>query len=155
MQQQEKGWLSHAGWIALAIAGAGCLGVVALRRGEPVNAIWLVAAAVSTAFLLRFPAETTADNLAAYWWVIPASVGVRLLAFWLFGLYSWVWYYLGVREVLQIAAAVTAGSLGLVVITMAATGFDFPETLLLVEWLTVMAAIGGGRLLIRVVGTPV
>ena len=47
MQQQEKGWLSHAGWIALAIAGAGCLGVVALRRGEPVNAIWLVAAAVS------------------------------------------------------------------------------------------------------------
>ena len=110
----------------------------------------LVAAAVITAFLLRFPAETTADNLAGYWWVIPASVGVRLLAFWLFGLYSWVWYYLGVREVLQIAAAVTAGSLGLVVITMAATGFDFPETLLLVEWLTVMAAIGGERLLIRV-----
>ncbi len=47
MQQQEKSWLSHAGWIALAIVGAGCLGVVALRRGEPVNAIWLVAAAVS------------------------------------------------------------------------------------------------------------
>ncbi|MFT3779463.1 MAG: carbon starvation CstA family protein [Ottowia sp.] len=47
MQQQEKGWLGHAGWIALALAGAGSLGVVALRRGEPVNAIWLVAAAVS------------------------------------------------------------------------------------------------------------
>ena len=47
MQQQEKSWLSHAGWIVLAIVGAGCLGVVALRRGEPVNAIWLVAAAVS------------------------------------------------------------------------------------------------------------
>ncbi|HEY4663922.1 MAG TPA: carbon starvation CstA family protein [Comamonas sp.] len=46
-QQEEKGWLSHAGWIALAIAGAGCLGVVALRRGESINAIWLVAAAVS------------------------------------------------------------------------------------------------------------
>lgn len=47
MQQQEKSWSSHAGWIALAIAGAGCLGVVALRRGEAINAIWLVAAAVS------------------------------------------------------------------------------------------------------------
>ena len=38
---------SHIGWILLALVGAACLGVVALRRGEPVNAIWLVAAAVS------------------------------------------------------------------------------------------------------------
>ena len=52
-QQQEKGWLGHAGWIALAIVGAGCLGVVALRRGESINAIWLVAAAVSI-YLVAF-----------------------------------------------------------------------------------------------------
>jgi carbon starvation protein len=29
------------------VIGASCLGVVALRRGEPINAIWLVAAAIS------------------------------------------------------------------------------------------------------------
>ena len=34
-------------WLAVAVIGAGCLGVVALRRGEPVNAIWLVAAAIA------------------------------------------------------------------------------------------------------------
>lgn len=34
-------------WAAIAIVGAFCLGVVALRRGEPINAIWLVAAAIS------------------------------------------------------------------------------------------------------------
>lgn len=34
-------------WAVIAIIGACCLGVVALRRDEPVNAIWLVAAAVS------------------------------------------------------------------------------------------------------------
>ncbi len=34
-------------WAAIAIVGAFCLGVVALRRGEPINAIWLVAAALS------------------------------------------------------------------------------------------------------------
>jgi len=33
--------------IVVAIIGAVCLGVVALRRGEPVNAIWLVAAAIA------------------------------------------------------------------------------------------------------------
>ena len=49
MPQQGKGdsgAISHIGWIATAIVGAGCLGVVALRRGEPINAIWLVTAAI-------------------------------------------------------------------------------------------------------------
>jgi carbon starvation protein CstA len=34
-------------WALVAVIGACCLGVVALRRGEPINAIWLVAAAIS------------------------------------------------------------------------------------------------------------
>ncbi len=34
-------------WVAIAIVGAWCLGVVALRRGEPINAIWLVAASIA------------------------------------------------------------------------------------------------------------
>src|SRR5690348_868909 len=34
-------------WVAIAIVGAFCLGVVALRRGEPINAIWLVAASIA------------------------------------------------------------------------------------------------------------
>ena len=37
----------HLPWIALAIFGAGALGVVATVRGEPINALWIVAAAVS------------------------------------------------------------------------------------------------------------
>jgi carbon starvation protein len=39
--------LAKVGWAALAIVGAFCLGVVALRRGEPINAIWLVAASIA------------------------------------------------------------------------------------------------------------
>ena len=34
-------------WVAIAIVGAFCLGVVALRRGEPINAIWLVSASMA------------------------------------------------------------------------------------------------------------
>ncbi|HEY0201443.1 MAG TPA: carbon starvation CstA family protein [Burkholderiaceae bacterium] len=40
-------WLRHAGWIALALVGAWALGVVALRRGETVGALWIVVAALS------------------------------------------------------------------------------------------------------------
>lgn len=35
------------GWLAIALVGAFALGVVALRRGETINAIWLVVAAIS------------------------------------------------------------------------------------------------------------
>ncbi|AVR96136.1 carbon starvation CstA family protein [Pseudoduganella armeniaca] len=34
------------GWAALSLAGAGALGVIALKRGEPISAIWIVIAAV-------------------------------------------------------------------------------------------------------------
>ncbi len=40
--------LRTLGWIAFAVAGAACLAVVALNRGEPVNAIWLLSASVAT-----------------------------------------------------------------------------------------------------------
>lgn len=38
--------LKKIGWAGMALLGAGALGVVALKRGEPVSAIWLVIAAV-------------------------------------------------------------------------------------------------------------
>ena len=39
--------LPHIGWALLALLGAGALGVVALHRGETINALWVVVAAVS------------------------------------------------------------------------------------------------------------
>jgi pyruvate/proton symporter len=39
--------LSKLGWTALAVLGAFALGTVALRRGEHINALWIVVAAVS------------------------------------------------------------------------------------------------------------
>ena len=39
--------LRHITWLVLAILGACALGVVALRRGEAINALWIVVAAVA------------------------------------------------------------------------------------------------------------
>jgi len=51
-------------WAVIAIAGAFCLAVIALRRGEPVNAIWVVAAAIAV-FLIahRFYSRFIADKV--------------------------------------------------------------------------------------------
>ncbi|SCW95690.1 MULTISPECIES: carbon starvation CstA family protein, partial [unclassified Pseudomonas] len=39
--------LRHLPWLLLAVVGACALGVVALRRGEAINALWIVVAAVA------------------------------------------------------------------------------------------------------------
>jgi len=108
-----------------------------------------VAAAASAAFFVRFSGEEAAQNLSDFWWVIPLGVGVRITVFWLLGLYSWVWYYMGVREVFYLALAIAVSSLVLGGIVAGVEGSAFPETLLVVDWLVVMALVGGERLFIR------
>ena len=39
--------LSWLGWIAVAVLAVFCIGTIALHRGETINAMWLVVAAVS------------------------------------------------------------------------------------------------------------
>jgi len=38
--------MNNLGWVALALFGAGALGYIAVRRGETINAVWIVAASV-------------------------------------------------------------------------------------------------------------
>lgn len=45
---QNKSLLRHLPWVLLAVLGACALGVVALRRGEAINALWIVVASVAT-----------------------------------------------------------------------------------------------------------
>ena len=55
-------------WVAIAIVGAFCLGVVALRRGEPINAIWLVAASIAVFVIgYRFYGTFVNDRVLHYW----------------------------------------------------------------------------------------
>lgn len=55
---------SKFGWAVLALLGAFCLGTVALRRGESINALWIVVAAVSIYLIAyRFYALFIADKV--------------------------------------------------------------------------------------------
>ena len=51
-------------WVAVAVVGAICLGVIALERGESINAIWLVVAALCVFSIgYRFYAKFIADRV--------------------------------------------------------------------------------------------
>jgi carbon starvation protein len=51
--RKSPGMLGKAAWAIIAVIGAACLAVIALRRGEPVNAIWLVVASIAV-FLIGY-----------------------------------------------------------------------------------------------------
>jgi carbon starvation protein len=56
--------MTRLGWAAIAVIGAVCLGVVALNRGETINAMWLVAAAISVfAIGYRYYSRFIADHV--------------------------------------------------------------------------------------------
>ena len=58
---------SKLGWAVIALLGAFCLGTVALRRGEPINALWIVVAAVSIYLIAyRFYSLFIADKAVSY-----------------------------------------------------------------------------------------
>src|SRR4051794_16852917 len=58
--------LKKIAWLLLATFGAACLGVLALHRGESINAIWLLAATLSLFFIAyRFYARFIADRVLA------------------------------------------------------------------------------------------
>ncbi len=59
-----KVWVGRIVWILVAVAGAFCLGGIAISRGEPVNSMWLVlAAACSYAIGYRFYAKFIAAKV--------------------------------------------------------------------------------------------
>jgi carbon starvation protein len=56
--------IRQLGWLALAIVGAFALGIVALQRGESINAVWIVIAAVSVYLIAyRFYSRFIADRV--------------------------------------------------------------------------------------------
>jgi carbon starvation protein len=56
--------ISQLGWFALAIVGAFALGTVALHRGESINAVWIVIAAVSIYLIAyRYYSRFIADRV--------------------------------------------------------------------------------------------
>ena len=59
-----KGGFGKVAWAALALLGAFCLGTVALRRGESINALWIVVASVSIYLVAyRFYARFIANRV--------------------------------------------------------------------------------------------
>lgn len=46
MPYSINAWLKLATWVAISLAGAGAIGAIALHRGESINSVWFIVAAI-------------------------------------------------------------------------------------------------------------
>jgi len=118
----------------------------------------LVAICAFLAFALRFDllfldgGNPTVAKL--FWWYASAALVLKPPIFLSFGLYSRYWRSASIGDLLAISLASSAAALALAIVFSAATLLHlvegFSRSVLLIDWLLTLAAVGGMRLSVRV-----
>lgn len=111
----------------------------------------IVMAAVSFIFALYLRLGSDFHNSYAF---IPESVllftGVCAVVFSMMGLYKGVWRYASIEDLMSIAKAVTLATLVFLPLLFMLTRLEaFPRSVLVINWMTLLALLGGPRILYR------
>lgn len=102
------------------------------------------------AYLLRF--NFAIPEIYHQRWIdsLPALLLVRILCFYFFGLYSGVWRYASMNDLMKILKAITLSSfLFVTYITLRYRLVDFPRSVFIIDWFALITFVGGSRFLYR------
>ncbi len=104
------------------------------------------------ALVIRFEGEVNSRYYEDVLHYLPEIVFIKLVVFYLFGLYHRLWRYASIRELSAILGAATVGSV-LLSVYMYAAGSILPRSISVLAWILVIALVGASRLFIRGVYT--
>src|SRR2546423_3365309 len=111
----------------------------------------LVALAYSGAYALRFDFAIPSDELRRLVATLPYLVALRPLAFQSFGLFRDYWRHVGMRDLVNVTAAVTLGSAAFVLILLLSGQVrGMSRAVLMLDWLLAIFFVGGFRFAIRI-----
>ncbi len=113
--------------------------------------VLLYAAAFAGAFLLRFDFKIPKDQFQHFVLGMGLVVFLRLAAGFVFRLYGGVLKYAGMSDLIDIIKAMSLATAALVV-TLVLIGFrNFPRSVIAIDWVASIMAVGGLRFTLRVV----
>lgn len=117
--------------------------------------LFLIAVAVMASFVLRLNfGARLADFQAQIVAMVIAAWLIKPLVYHSFGLYRRIWAYASIRELKQIALAVTAASLVMFAIVTIAQVLhvfrEWPRSAVLIDWLLSLVFVGGVRFVLRI-----
>ncbi len=112
--------------------------------------IALIPLAYLTAFALRFDFRIPGSEFAHFRATVWYLVAIRLLVFHAFGLYRGYWKHVGLRDLLDLSAAVTLSSI-LIATALALLGLTrgMPRSVLPLDWVVMIFFSGGIRFAFR------
>ncbi|MGA2505260.1 MAG: nucleoside-diphosphate sugar epimerase/dehydratase [Anaerolineales bacterium] len=115
--------------------------------------VFLTVASLVGAFELRLDVNFN-SYLPALYWMVAASLVVKLTIYYFFGLYRRLWAYASINELLLIVMAVTAATVAFsaIMLTLLITRvLNFPRMVLLIDWLLSLIGVGGFRFSLRLI----
>lgn len=124
------------------------------NRALFVGDLFMIVVSVFASFALRLPlGPLFLDYFPQALWMTGVALVVKPVVYFNFGLYRRVWAYASVKELKLISAGVTAASVVVVLIVILLTPLNlyrgFPRSVLAIDWLLSILAVGGLRLSLR------
>jgi FlaA1/EpsC-like NDP-sugar epimerase len=111
----------------------------------------LFAVSYGMAFGLRFDFSLPDQQLKLLAFTLPVIVALRAGTFFVFRLYEGMWRYVSVRDVFEMAKAVTAGSALFALGTLLLGIRGMPRSVLMLDWILSLGASAGLRVAARMV----
>jgi UDP-GlcNAc:undecaprenyl-phosphate GlcNAc-1-phosphate transferase len=112
--------------------------------------ILLVALAYYGAFLLRFDATLSAEQVVFFLRTLPLVIAIQMLGLLLGGVYRGLWRYAGIDDLLVMARSVLAGSLLSASVVLAIHGAQLPSrTVFVLNALLLLVFLAASRLSFR------
>ncbi|MBI3966759.1 MAG: glycosyl transferase, partial [Chloroflexi bacterium] len=110
----------------------------------------LVCVAYLGAYLLKFEGTLSGLFLVQFSQSLPYVIAVKLTALLAFGVYRAVWRYLSLPDLLTLAKASTAGTLGSMLIVWVVFRFElFSRSVFVIDWLLLTTLLVASRLSFR------
>lgn len=110
-----------------------------------------VAAAYYLAFWLRFDGTIPYEAMSAFWNTLPLVFLIRLASFTYFQLYSGVWRYASINDLMSILKAVSVGTTLLVLPFFFFGVPGYPRSVLIIDWFLMVSFLGGSRFALRAI----
>lgn len=103
-----------------------------------------------SAYFLRFNFTIPDHYFAVFLNTLPVLVVMRVVCFSVFGLYSGVWRYASMNDLIRILKATVLSSfLFFVYVGLVYRLVDFPRSVFVMDWFIIVALVGGSRFLYR------
>jgi UDP-GlcNAc:undecaprenyl-phosphate GlcNAc-1-phosphate transferase len=112
----------------------------------------LICLAYVTSFVIRFDGGIPPEHYQVLVQSLQVILPLKLVVFASFGLYSGVWRYVGMRDLIAIFKAVSLSSvLAITAMTMLFRFELLPRSAFVIDWMALILLVAGVRFLIRVI----